>query len=99
MKNKWNGDKDIYLRISPQWKGVLLQTLSIFIINQDLYFGGIAMKIEFVIFVYELINYEITFLLLGYVIIIAITSTSDLQPSITIVNQLPGQLVSTQIEP
>ena len=33
--------------------------LSIFIIHQDLSFGGIALKIEFVVFVYELINYEI----------------------------------------
>ena len=46
--------------------------LSIFIIHQDLSFGGIALKIEFVVFVYELINYEIIFLLLGYVIIIII---------------------------
>ena len=29
--------------------------LSIFIIHQDLSFGGIALKIEFVVFVYELI--------------------------------------------
>ena len=35
--------------------------LSIFIIHQDLSFGGIALKIEFVVFVYELINYEIIF--------------------------------------
>ena len=33
--------------------------LSVFIIHQDLSFGGIALKIEFVDFVYELINYEI----------------------------------------
>ena len=33
--------------------------LSIFIIHQDLSFGGIALKIKFVVFVYELINYEI----------------------------------------
>ena len=38
--------------------------LSIFVIHQDLSFGGIALKIEFVVFVYELINYEIIFLLL-----------------------------------
>ena len=66
--------------------------LSIFIIHQDPSFGGIALKIDFVVFVYELINYEIIFVLLGYVI----TSTSDLQPSTTIANQLPGQLVCTQ---
>ena len=30
-------------------------------------------------------------------IIIIITSTSDLQPSTSTVNQLPGQLVSTEI--
>ena len=59
--------------------------LSIFIIHQDLSFGGIALKIEFVVFVYELINYEIIFLLLGYA-----TSTA-------IANQLPSQIVSTQI--
>ena len=67
--------------------------LSSFIIQQDLSFGGIALKIEFVVFVYELINYKIMFLLLGYVI----TCTSDLQPSTVIANQLPGQLVYTQI--
>ena len=44
--------------------------LSVFIIHQDLSFGGIALKIEFLVFVYELINYEIIFLLLSYVIII-----------------------------
>ena len=38
--------------------------LSIFIIHQDLSFGSIALKIEFVVFVYELINYKIIFLLL-----------------------------------
>ena len=48
--------------------------LSIFIIHQDLSFGGIALKIEFVVFVYELINYEIVFLLLGYVIITSINN-------------------------
>ena len=31
------------------------------------------------------------------IIITIITSTSDLQPSTAIVNQLPGQLVSTEI--
>ena len=41
--------------------------LSIFIVHQDLSFGGIALKIDFVDFVYELNNYEIIFLLLGYV--------------------------------
>ena len=68
--------------------------LSIFIIHQDLSFDGIALKIEFIVFVYELINYEIIFLLLGYYVI---TSSSDLQPSTAIANQLPGQLVYTQI--
>ena len=33
------------------------KVLSFFIIHQDLSFGGFALKIEFVIFVYELINY------------------------------------------
>ena len=46
--------------------------LSIFIIHQDLSFGGIALKIEFVVFVCELINYEIIFLLLGYVTIVKV---------------------------
>ena len=58
------------------------KVLSFFIIHKDLSFGGFALKIEFVVFVYELINYlfmKLFFLLLGYVIII--TSTSDLQPS------------------
>ena len=32
---------------------------SIFIIYLDLSFGGIALKIKFVVFVYELINYFI----------------------------------------
>ena len=36
---------------------------------------------------------KLFFLLLGYVI----TSTSDLQPSTPTANQLPGQLVSTEI--
>ena len=35
--------------------------LSIFLIHQDLSFGDIALKIEFVVFMYELINYEIIF--------------------------------------
>ena len=35
--------------------------LSIFIIHQDLSFGGIALKTEFVVLMYELINYEIIF--------------------------------------
>ena len=33
------------------------KVLSFFIIHQDLFFGGFALKIEFVVFVYELINY------------------------------------------
>ena len=32
------------------------------------------------------------------IIIIIITSTSDLQPSTPIANQLPGQLISTEIK-
>ena len=35
--------------------------LSVSIIHQGLSFGGIALKIEFLLFVYELINYEIIF--------------------------------------
>ena len=42
--------------------------LSFFITHQDLSFGGFALKIEFVVFLYELFIYEIIFLLLGYVI-------------------------------
>ena len=37
------------------------KVLSIFIIHQYLSFGGITLKIELVVFVYELINYEIIF--------------------------------------
>ena len=37
---------------------------------------------------------KLLFFILGYVII---TSTSDLQPSTPLANQLPGQLVSTEI--
>ena len=33
------------------------KVLSFFIIHQDLSFGGFALKIEFVVFVYELIIY------------------------------------------
>ena len=44
------------------------KVLSFFIIHQDLSFGGFALKIELVVFVYQLYNYEIIFLLLGYVI-------------------------------
>ena len=46
------------------------KVLSFFIIQQDLSFGSFALKIEFVVFVYELINYlfmKLFFLLLGYV--------------------------------
>ena len=66
------------------------KVLSFFIIHQDLSFGGFALKIEFIVFVYGIINYlfmKLLFLLLGYIII---TSTSDLQPSTAIANQLPG---------
>ena len=34
---------------------------SLFMNHEDLSFGGITLKIEFVVFVYELINYEIIF--------------------------------------
>ena len=37
------------------------KVLSFFIIHQDLSFGGFALKIEFVVFVYELFIYEIIF--------------------------------------
>ena len=71
MQNGVHFEKDIsicgYLHNE---KVFCYKLLSIFIIHQDLSFGGIALKIEFVVFVYELINYEIIFLLLGYVIII-----------------------------
>ena len=71
------------------------KVFSVFIIYQGLSFGGFALKIELVVFVYELVIYLWNyFLLLGYAII---TSTSDLQPSTAIANQLPGQLVSIQI--
>ena len=50
-----------------QQNSILLQSS---IIHQDLSFGGFALKIEFVVFVYELINYllmKLFFLILGYV--------------------------------
>ena len=69
------------------------KVLSFFITHQDLSFGGFTLKIELVVFVYELYLFmKLLFLLLGYV-----TSTSDLQPSTPPANQLPGQLVSTEI--
>ena len=34
-----------------------IKVLSFFFIDQDLSFGGFALKIEFVVFVYELITY------------------------------------------
>ena len=43
------------------------KVFAVFIIYQDLSFGGFALKIEFVVFVYELFSYEIIFLLLGYI--------------------------------
>ena len=50
-------------------------------IHQDFSFGGIALKIELVVFVYELINYLIIyeiiiFFMLGYVIIMITVQTS-----------------------
>ena len=42
------------------------KVLSFFITHQDLSFGGFALKIKLVVFVYELFIYEIIFLLLGY---------------------------------
>ena len=45
------------------------KVLSFFITHQDLSFGGFALKIEFVVFVYDVFIYEI-FLSLGYVITI-----------------------------
>ena len=56
--------------LSSQKTVFLYKVLSFFIIHQDLSFGGFALKIEFVGFVYELINYLFMalFLLLGYVI-------------------------------
>ena len=56
----------------------LYKVISVFIIHQDLSFGGIALKIESEFFVDELINYlfmKLFFLLLGYVIIIALQCT------------------------
>ena len=44
------------------------KVFAVFIIHQDLSFGGFALKIECVVFVYELFIYEIIFLILGYVI-------------------------------
>ena len=67
MKNKcnWNG---VYVENDISLWGYLhnervfrYKLLSIFIIYQDLSFGGIALKIEFVVFMYKLIDYEIIF--------------------------------------
>ena len=44
-----------------------------------------------------LIIYEIIFFITWLCNYVIITSTSDIQPSTAIVNQLPGQLVSTEI--
>ena len=68
MQNGVYVEKDICILGYPHNKKVFCyKLLSIFIIHQHLSFGGIALKIEFVVSVYELINYEIIFLLLGYV--------------------------------
>ena len=48
------------------------KVFAVIIIHQDLSFGGFALKIELVVFVYELINYlfmKLFLLLLGYIII------------------------------
>ena len=42
---------------------MLYWNFSLFIIHQDLSFGGIALKIGFVVFVYELINQIIIYYL------------------------------------
>ena len=42
-------------------KGYFVTVLSFFLTHQDLSFGGFALKIEFVAFVYELFIYEIIF--------------------------------------
>ena len=65
MQNDIYFEKDI--SICHNKKVFCYNLLSIFIIYPDQSFGGIALKIDFVVFVYELINYEIIFLLLGYV--------------------------------
>ena len=46
---------ELYLTVK-QLAYCVIQFLSFFIIHQDLYFGGFALKIEFVVFVYELIK-------------------------------------------
>ena len=83
MQNGIYVGKDISFSVYLHNEKVFVINLSILIIHQDLSFGGIASKIEFVVFVDKLINYEIIFLLLGYVI----TSTNDLQPSSAIANE------------
>ena len=78
MQNGIYVEKDIsILGYFHNEKVFCYKLLSIFIIHQGLSFGGIALKIEFVVIVYELINYEI-FLLLGYVINLA-KSQSQIQ--------------------
>ena len=57
------------------------------------FFGGIALKIEYAVFVYKLImKLLFYYLLCNYFLLLLL-----LQPSTAIVNQLPGRLVSTQI--
>ena len=70
IKSKWRRFEE--MGISSQRKGILLQS---FRIHQDLSFGGFALKIEFVVFVYELFIYEYYFLLFGYVIVMLLVQS------------------------
>ena len=62
MQNGVYVEKDFSILGYLHNKNVFCYKLSsIFITHQDLSFDGIALKIKFVVFVYELINYEIIF--------------------------------------
>ena len=91
MQNGIYVEKDIsILGYLHNKKVFCYKLLSIFIIHQDLSFGSIALKIEFVVFMYELINYEIIFLLLGYVIILLLAQVTYNQVRPLRINYLPN---------
>ena len=80
-------NKEVFLK-TPCFYFPLYQKCSIGIVIVDLALPSLSHIIKL------FNNYlfmKLLFLLLGYVISIIITSTSDLQPSTAITNQLPGQ--------
>ena len=75
MQNGVCVENDSILGYLHNEKVFYYKLLSNFIIYQDLSFGGIALKIEFVVFVYEFINYEIIFFITWLCNYIIITTT------------------------